>query len=251
MNEEFKKLEFSNRLFIVFLILVLGILGFFVASTVFKFRSIDYPREITITTEGRVFAKPDIALARLGVTSEGMEVKIVIKENTEKMNAVLKEIRNLGIEEKDIQTIRYNLTPRYEWIKEGQRIFKGYVLEQEVRVKIRNFEKIGEVIEKATEKGANIVGDLFFTIDDLEAVREKAREEAIKRAMDKANKMAAQTGIRLGKLVNVYEDYHYPVYPIGMMKNYGGLETGVPTAPEIQPGEQEVTVRINLGYRVK
>ena len=250
MNGEFKKLEFSNRLFVVFLILILGILGFFVALAVYRFKTIDYPREMTISGEGRVFAKPDIALVRLGVTTEGWVVKDVVKENTEKMNTVLNEVKNLGIEEKDIQTTRYNLTPRYEWIEKGERIFKGYVLEQEVRVKIRNFEKIGEVIEKATEKGANLIGDLSFTIDDPEAVREKARREAIKRAKDKANKIAAQTGIRLKKLVNVYEDY-YPIPQIEAMKDYRGLKAGFPAAPEIQPGEQEVIVRINLVYRVK
>lgn len=252
MDQEIKKLEFSNRLFIVFLVLILGILGFFVASTVFKFRSIDYPREITVSAEGKVFAKPDIALVKLGITTEGWEIKTVVKENTEKMKAVLKEVKNLGIEEKDIQTTRYNLTPRYEWTKEGQRIFKGYVLEQEVRVKIRNFEKIGEIMEKATEKGANLIGDLSFTIDDPEVVREKAREEAIKRAKTKAEKIATQTGIKLKKLINVYEDYAYPVPTTEMMKDYGGIGGGGFTAaPEIQPGEQEVIVRINLVYRIK
>ncbi len=247
MDQETKKLEFSNRLFVVFLILILGILGFFVANIIFKFKSLDYPKEIIIGAEGRAFAKPDIALIKLGVTTESWEIKDVVKENTEKMNAILLEIKNLGIEEKDIQTTRYNLTPRYEWI-ENKRVFKGYVLEQEIRVKIRNFEKIGEVIEKATQKGANLIGDLSFEIDDPELVREKAREEAIKRAKAKAEKISALTGLRLKKLVNVYEDYSYPLARPEMIKgDFGGL----PTAPEIQPGEKEVTVRINLVYRVK
>lgn len=251
MNNETKKLEFSNRLFVILLILILGILGYFVATTIHKFKTIDYPREMTITAEGRAFAKPDIALVKLGVTTEGWEVKTVVKDNTEKMNAVLKEIKALGIEEKDIQTSRYNLTPRYEWT-EGKKIFKGYLLEQEVRVKIRNFEKIGEVIEKATEKGANLVGDLSFTIDDPELIRQKAREEAIEKAKVKAEKIAQQTGIRLKKLINIYEDYsYYPTPSAEIMKGYGVGGGGEAPAPEIQPGEQEMTVRINLVYRVK
>jgi len=61
------------------------------------------------------------------------------------------EIKKLGIEEKDIQTIRYDLYPRYEWSQEGQRIFKGYVLEQDVMIKIRDIGKTGEVLEIATD----------------------------------------------------------------------------------------------------
>ncbi len=251
MEQEMKKLELSSRLFIAFLILIVGILGFFVALIVFKFKSIDYPREITVSAEGMVFAQPDIALVKLGVTAEGWEIKTVVKENTEKMNAILKEVKNLGVEEKDIQTTRYNLTPRYEWI-EGKRVFKGYVLDQEVRVKIRNFEKIGQVMEMATEKGANLVGDLSFTIDDPELIREEAREEAIKRAKIKARAIAAQTGLKLKKVVNVYEDYNYPTpQPTIMTKDYSEVGGGFPAVPEIQPGEQEVVVRINLVYRLR
>ncbi|MCX7778959.1 MAG: SIMPL domain-containing protein [Patescibacteria group bacterium] len=252
MEQETKKLELSHRLFITLLVLILGLLGFFTAIAVFKFKSIDYPREITVSAEGKVFAKPDIAFIKLGVTTEGWVIKDVLKENTEKMNAVLKEVKNLGIDEKDIQTTRYNLTPRYEWTKEGQRIFRGYLLEQEVLIKIRNFEKIGEVMDRAAEKGANLIGDLSFSIDDPELIREKARTEAIKRAKAKAEKIAQQTGLRLKKLINVYEDYFYPVPRGETMKDYGGVGGGAITAaPVIQPGEQEVTVKINLVYRVK
>lgn len=254
MEQETKKLEFSDRLFVVLLILVLGILGNFVADTVYKFRMHDYyPKEITVSAEGQAFAKPDIALAKVGVTTEGWEVKKVVKENTEKMNAVLEEIKKLGIEEKDIQTTRYNLSPRYEWLKEGERIFKGYVLEQEVMVKIRNLEKIGEVMEKITEKGANLIGELSFSIDDPESIREKAREEGIVKAKAKAEKIAQQTGIRLKRLINIYEDYYsYPAYQALPLYTEGlGGEGEVKAPPEIQPGEQEVRVRINLVYQIK
>ena len=115
-----------------------------------------------------------------------MESEKIVKKNSEKINAILEEIKKLGIEEKDVQTVRYNLSPHYEYSKEGERVFKGYVLEQELKVKIRNLEKIGEVLEKATEKGANLIGQLYFSVDNPEPILEKAREEAIEKAKAKA-----------------------------------------------------------------
>jgi len=249
-----EKFELSNRLFIVFAILLVGVLGFWTAKVFIDFQSLpnNYPREITVSGEGRTFAVPDIALIQLGVVTEGSKIGDVVKENTEKMNNILKEIKTLGIEEKDIKTTTYNLAPRYEWTEDGKRIFKGYTLTQQISVKIRNFEKIGDVLEKTTEKGANLVGDLQFSIDEPEKVRQEARKEAIERAKAKASQISTDSGLKLVKLVNVYEDYYPRTYSDTLYKSLeatGGGEIAAP--PEIQPGEQEVTVTIYLTYRVR
>jgi len=249
-----EKFELSDRLFIVFAILLVGVLGFWTAKVFIDFQSLpnNYPREITVSGEGRTFAVPDIALIQLGVVTEGSKIGDVVKENTEKMNNILKEIKTLGIEEKDIKTTTYNLAPRYEWTEDGKRIFKGYTLTQQISVKIRNFEKIGDVLEKTTEKGANLVGDLQFSIDEPEKVRQEARKEAIERAKAKASQISTDSGLKLVKLVNVYEDYYPRTYSDTLYKSLeatGGGEIAAP--PEIQPGEQEVTVTIYLTYRVR
>jgi len=248
--DEIKKLEVSNRIFVVLVILLIGILAFWGIKSYFDFKNLpgNYPREITISAEGKTFAKPDIALIKVGLSSEGMVVQDVVKENTEKMNAVLKEIKDLGIVEKDIETVNYSLSPRYDW-KEGQRIFRGYTLTQEIRVKIRDFEKIGPVLEKSTTHGANLVGDLQFTIDDPETVKEEAMKKAIEKAKIKAEMIASQTGLKLGKVINVYEDYYSLPRAYGMkdMEMGGGV---ISAAPQIQPGEQEVIVKINVVYQV-
>jgi len=254
MPDETKQFELSNRLFVVFAILLVGVLGFWTAKVFIDFQSLpnNYPREITVSGEGRTFAVPDIALIQLGAVTEGLKVGDVVKENTEKMNNILKEIKDLGIEEKDIKTTTYNLAPRYEWAEDGKRIFKGYTLTQQINVKIRNFEKIGDVLEKSTEKGANLVGDLQFSIDEPEKVRQEARKEAIERAKTKASQIATDSGLKLVKLVNVYEDYYPRTYSDTLYKSLeatGGGEIAAP--PEIQPGEQEVTVTIYLTYRVR
>ena len=254
MSDETKQFELSNRLFIVLAILLIGVLGFWATKVFIEFQNLpnNYPREITVSGEGRTFAAPDIALIQLGVVTEGMKIGDIVKENTEKMSSILKEIKDLGIEEKDIKTTTYNLTPRYEWTEDGKRIFRGYTLTQEIRVKIRNFEKIGEALEKATEKGANLVGDLQFSIDDPEKVRQEARKEAIEKAKVKAVQLSQDSGLKLVKLVNIYEDYYPRTFSDTLYKNLEATGGGeIATPPEIQPGEQEVTITVYLTYRVR
>jgi uncharacterized protein YggE len=245
MEKEIKTLDLSNRLLVLATIFVLiNLINFFV-ETIFKFNPPDFPREFSVSAEGKVFTKPDIATVQIGVKSEGKDPRLIFEENSNKMNSILKEIKSLGIEEKDIQTVRYNLTPDYEF-QDGKRIFKGYVLEQEIKVKIRDFSKIGEVLEKATQQGANLISQISFLVENPEKYLEMAREEAINKAKEKAQKISQKTGIKLKKIVNVHED----VMGIPVIANEL-IKVQSPAIPEIQPGEQELKVIVTLVYQIK
>ncbi len=258
MDINAKKIEISDRFYKLAVILIAGIILFGASKIYFNFRNLqgNYPREITVSADGKAVIKPDIALIKIGVTSEGQKIENIIKENTDKVNAILKEIKNAGVEEKDLETVNYNLSPRYEWTDKGERISKGYALSQDIKVKIRNFEKVGIILEKSASSGANLIGDLAFTVDDQEAFRSMAVEAAIAKAKNKAKIIAEQSGLRLGRVINMYEDYYSTplAYESKIMSSdsfggRGGAEAA--PAPEILPGQQEVTVRINLVYQVK
>jgi uncharacterized protein YggE len=154
----------------------------------------------------------------------------------------------LGVDEKDIQTTLYNLNPIYDYT-ERSRVFRGYSLDQQVRVKIRNFDKISAVLDKATSLGANTVGDLQFIVDDQEKVRAEARTKAIEQAKEKADSLIKGTGLRIVKLISVSEGYYGPL-------PYGGGYSGVALKedallPRIEPGQTEVATSVTLTYRIR
>ncbi len=210
--------------------------------------------QFSVSATGRVFAKPDIANLTLGVKTEAKPTAAqAVKDNTSKMNEIMKALKDIGIEEKDIKTTNYNLNPVYDWTdRSGQRL-NGYEVSQNVTLKIRDLEKIGQAIAKSTEKGANQVGNISFTIDDEFALRNEARAEAIKKAKEKAASIVSATGIKLGKIVNVYENQVYYPQPINYSKEMalgigGG---GALPAPEIQAGENEVVVEATVVWEVE
>jgi uncharacterized protein YggE len=136
-------------------------------------------------------------------------------------------------------------------VKSGTNIV-GYKLEQDVQVKIRDFTKVGDILSQSTTVGANLVGDLQFTIDNPEKFREQARAEAIKQAKSNANNLAKESGIGLGKLINVYEGYSpSPLMYNSVAKSTGAGAPDAVSVPTIQPGQQEIDVTINLTYQVK
>ena len=262
MEEQTMKL--LNKTFMLAAILVVGVLVFFVGQMVYQSQILDQQNanQITVTGSGKIYAKPDVAVISLGVTAEASTVAEVTKANTEKMNAVIAAVKALNVDEKDIQTTNYNLTPNYDIqpmvyssyypVKTTNKII-GYTLQQNIQVKIRenNFEKIGDILAKTTTAGANLVGDLQFTIDNPEKFRDQARAKAIAEAKTNASNLAKESGIKLGKLINVFEGYNsYPVMYSSAKAMGAGADSAVPV-PTIQPGQQEIDVSINLTYKVK
>lgn len=235
----------------VFLVVFLGVLTWNeVKKHDYIGRESQQTYTITIDGEGKITAIPDIAQISLGIQTEKLTVVAAQKENTDKMNKIIDELKKMGIETKDIKTTNYSIYPRYDWT-EGRQILRGYTVSQNVSVKIRDLEKVGAIVDKAGSLGANQVGSLSFTIDEPEKIRQEAREKALLNAKEKAEALAKVAGVKLGKLVSfsesgavptpIYRDY--TVKALGM----GGVEEAAPT---IEAGSQEIIVNVMVTYEV-
>jgi uncharacterized protein len=207
-------------------------------------------RKFSVSGEGKEVVVPNIAEIRIGVISEGQDLTTLQKENSEKMNRIINFLKEKGIDEKNIQTENYLVTPKYDYSKPPYRIV-GYTISQNLKVKVRDLSKIGEILSQAVNYGANNVYGPNFTIDDKEVYLEKAREKAIKNAKEKAEKIAKTAGFKLGKIVSIYESSPYEPYPI-MLKEMGGGGESLPVfQPQIQPGSQEIKVQVNITFEIK
>lgn len=213
------------------------------------------PDRFSVSATGRVFAKADIANLTIGFKTEVKTTAAeAVQENSEKMNDVIKELKSLDIEAKDIQTSSYNLNPVYDWTEStGQRL-KGYQVTQNVTIKIRDLDKIGDAIAKTAEQGANQVGNINFTIDDEYELKNEARAGAIEKAQEKARAIALETGMKLGKIVNIYENQVYYPDSVNYSRSYEAIGIGgggAIDAPTIEAGQNEVQVEVTLVYEVK
>lgn len=214
---------------------------------------------ITVSDKGEVYAKPDLAVTTFSVVTEAKTVAKAMSDNTAKMNGIIDSMKKQGIKESDLKTTNFSIYPRYEWLKaaselypSGQRTLVGYEIQQSLEVKIRDMEKVGDIIQSATDSGANQIGDLNFTVEDEDALTAKAREEAIKKAKDKAKELASQLGVRLvrvssfseGSTTPRYYDYSYAQKEISIS---GSNE--VPS-PSIATGENKISVSVIITYEI-
>jgi hypothetical protein len=209
----------------------------------------------SVTGSGTVYAKADIANLEVGLKTGAKKTAAeATKESTVKMDDIIQELKKLNIDEKDIKTTGYNLSPVYNWTdKTGQQLV-GYEVSQNLTLKIRDLSKIGDVIAKTTEKGANQMGNINFTIDDEYALKNQARELAIQKAKEKAVMIAQQSGMKLGAVKSVYVNSNPVVSPMvysnaKLDMTAGGAESL--SSPSIQSGQNEIKVDVTLMYEVK
>ena len=150
-----------------------------------------------------------------------------------------------------MKTASFNISPRYEWQKdEEKRILAGYEIYQSLQVIIRSLEKVGSVIQSATEMGANDVSGLQFTVENEDELKSQARKQAIDEAKAKAKELASQLGVNLRKITNFSESGVWPIpyLSLGMEKlaAVGGGDT-----PQIQTGENKIEVTITITYEIR
>jgi len=118
----------------------------------------------------------------------------------------------------------------------------------ETQVKIRDLNKIGEIIQGATSAGANQTGNLQFTIDDQDGFKKQAREKAIKEAKEKAKELAEQLGVKLVRITGFSEGGVIPRY-----YDYGLKEMAVSSEspmPQIETGENKIEISVNITFEI-
>ncbi len=228
-----------------------------------EFTSTPYAKTITVEGEGKITVKPDIAKVSLSVASAGKTVAEVTADNNTKMNAVINQLKLLGIKAADIQTTAYSLYPQYDYgnpvMDRGGYVptkpvtpkILGYNLNQTVLVKIRDLAKADQVLDKGIAAGANEVGSLTFDLDDASNVKKEARTMAFQKAREKAQDMATAAGVSLGNVITFSENTYGGGMPYAnfAMKAMDSVVESAPS-PAIEPGSQEFTINVSVTYEI-
>jgi len=200
---------------------------------------------IQVTGSGSAFGNPDVAILSLGVSVERTSVEEARDEAATAMQRVIDSLKENGVAEKDIHTQRFSIQPRYNYI-DGKQVLRGYEVTNTVATKVRNIDTAGEVIDDATTAGGDLirVQSITFSIDDPKELRNQARVEAMKDAHDKAETLAEQGGVELGKPISISEVAGYSSVP-SFDKERASSDT------PIEPGQLEITITVTVVYEIK
>ncbi len=205
------------------------------------------PNTFSVEGYGKVSGKPTLAEVSLGLYSEGREVPTVQEANTNKVNAIIEAMKQMGISSDDLQTANYNISPKFDYTN-GNPVVTGYTVSQSVSVKVRNLSQVGAVLGKAGELGANQVNGVTFTIDDPSQLQREARKEAIDDAQAKAEELADMLGLRVVRITTFSESSNGGA-PSPML--YRADVANQKAVPDVQPGSLDVESRVSVTFEIR
>ena len=214
---------------------------------------------IWVTGEGTIALEPDLALLNLGVEATAGTVAEARGEAASAMDAIVAALKAQGVEDRDIQTRFFNISPRYEYqevleegFRRGKQVLVGYVVNNSASVKIRDLDSVGRVIDEVADAGGDVtrINGISFTVDDAKPFMVTLREQAVGDALARAQQFADLTGVTLGELLFITEATGgAPVISDFAEEAFAVRALAAPTT-QISGGELELRVSVRAVFGI-
>lgn len=212
-----------------------------------------------VTGTGTVAAEPDLARLTLGIESRAKTVEEARTNAANAMAAVVSTVKAHNIQDKDIQTQVFSITPEYtyrevqdEFGRHGEQVLVGYIVTNQVAVKVRDLDAVGPVVDDVAQAGGDLtrISGISFTVEDPKPLQEQARAKAVQDAVAKAEQMAREAGVTLGKAFYLNDSTAVPVVRDFGVKAFAEGIAAAPPTP-ISGGELEISVTIQAAFSIR
>lgn len=209
-----------------------------------------------VTGEGSISVNPDLALINLGVETTERSVAEALSEASTAMDNMVKSLQNSGLENRDIQTRFFNISPQYDYQevvelgrRANRRVLVGYTVSNSATIKIRNLDDVGGIIDNVVNAGGDSarIDGITYTVEDPQPFMAKLREAAVKDAYAKADQLAFLTGVSLGRLIFISELGGTPM-PQAFGEGGGTLRAFAAPATPISSGELELRLTVQAVF---
>ncbi len=211
----------------------------------------DVVRRITVVGQGAVETTPDMATVSMGVITEAKTGAEAMAQNSQALEAVLQQLSAAGIEAGDVQTSNLSLSPRWDnkiFSSSGQRKISGFVASNTVTVRVRDLDRLGEVLDAVVQNGANTFHGLHFGLQEPQPAQDAARQDAVADARRKAQLYAEAAGVTLGDVLTISEAASRNASPV--MMTMGDSDMMQIRAVPVAQGEMTVGASITIVYAI-
>lgn len=213
---------------------------------------------ITVNSSEKVTVVPDIAQVVYAVRTEAKDAAACQTKNTEDVNKVIEQLKELGIAEASIQTSDYYMYPIYNYSNNTQRI-TGYEATTTLTVSDLPIDNLGNILTQSVKAGINNVQSVTYQSSKYDSGYQEALKLAVNSAKTKADALAEAGGCSLGSIAGIVENSNYSevrytdnaltakVRNAASMKEESLADTGA----NIMPGEVDIEVHITVEYFIQ
>ena len=209
------------------------------------------PGGVSVVGEGIVLAQPNVARVTLGTEISDASLSNAQAEAARRMDAVVSKLKSAGIADTDIRTTFYSINPQYDQRDQSQpAVLRGYTVQNLVEVRTTNVGGLGSLLDDVVSSGATRVFGIAFESDNMEALKNQARDQAMSNARAKAEQLARDAGISLGKPISIDESDTGGVTPVRSFPSAPQAAGQSVTTP-IQPGQLSVSTTVHVVWSIQ
>lgn len=216
---------------------------------------------IWVSGSGTISVEPDLALLDVGVETRAANVSDANSQASMAMDAVITALKARGVQDKDIQTGRFSIYPRYEYVEEevegvrsSREVLVGYRVRNNATVKLRDLDVVGEVIDDVvTAGGDNVrISNISFTLEDPKPKMSELREMAVADAQAKAEHLAELSDVSVGRLIYISEGAASPSVRGFAERGYDFVFSAPAAlaAPPVSGGEVTLSLSVQAGFAI-
>lgn len=216
---------------------------------------------ITVTASSETKIVPDKARISVSVLNEAKDAERCQNENAESVNAVIAALKALDVTEESIQTRYSDLSPRYgsrassddeeeyeDWV------ITGYEMTTMLTVSDLDIDNVGTIIQACVAAGANETNGVEYYVSDYDEAYNEALANALETARVKAECIASNAGVGLGKVIDVVEGYQDTSYRYAVSnKDYAVEEAAADAggvAMETMPGQVNISAEVTVTFAI-
>lgn len=206
-------------------------------------------RQISVTGQASESLMPDTFSLSVTVSARNNSLNEAKKEHDAKLRTLLEVAERYGIKGKYLSTGRAGIHPQWQWDNNKQ-VFKGYVVQTTLSMHSQSLDRVGQLIEAVVAVQPERMQGPNFYLEDARPVENALRLAALQDAKVKAEALAKEAGLKLGKPISISDSWQMP-QPLVMRSEMAMMARAADSDPVAPPqGEQEVVATVNVVYEM-
>ena len=208
---------------------------------------------VYVGADGKFDSAPDTAQIQFNVSVQDETSQAAFQRASKNVEQVRQVLRNNGIDPKAANIGFLSVQPVYEW-KPKQRVI-GYRVTTDVSLKLKDFAKVGPITQQLADANVSETQTLNYTLENMDEAKNKAVEDAYRRARNSADTLARAAGRSVGELsyasIDTFENPRMPMPH--MARAMSAMANAAPPAPteEFSPQTVTVTAHVNALFNLK
>ena len=212
------------------------------------------PNSVYVGADGKFETAPDTAILQFNVSVQEETASAAYDHASREVEQVRKALRDNAIEPKAANIGFFSVQPVYDYRRPNQKLI-GYRVTTDVSLKLKDFSKIGPLTQQLADANVSEGQTLNYTLENMDEAKNKAVEDAYRRARNSADAIARASGRSIGELsyasVDTFENIR-PFVP-RVARAMSAMAGATPAAPteEFTPQNVTVTAHVNALFDFK